>query len=196
MRGSRSITGITFRLSWPLPHPDCRKLAELCGSFVVQRLLRCKSRTFLLFLPLILFCALRFCPQAYGAQPNVAYFAGGCYWCTEAVFQQALGVTSVVSGYMQKAETVQVTFDPARTSYEKLLGLFWRAHDPTEVDSQGPDTGKQYRSAIFYVDEQQRQRPRNRRHRRKDCTQNRSQLRLLEPVRFGLRLEISRTFVE
>ena len=65
-------------------------------------------------------------------------------------------MTSVVSGYIQKAETVQVTFDPARTSYEKLLGLFWRAHDPTEVDSQGPDTGKQYRSAIFYVDEQQR----------------------------------------
>jgi peptide-methionine (S)-S-oxide reductase len=64
-------------------------------------------------------------------------------------------VTSVVSGYMQKAETVQVTFDPARTSYERLLNLFWRAHDPTEVDSQGPDTGKQYRSAIFYVDEQQ-----------------------------------------
>jgi len=125
---------------------------KLCRS----RLLRCKSRTFLLFLPLILFCALRFCPQAYGAPPNVAYFAGGCYWCTEAVFQQAPGVTSVVSGYMQKAETVQVMFDPARTSYEKLLGLFWRAHDPTEVDSQGPDTGKQYRSAIFYVDEQQR----------------------------------------
>jgi peptide-methionine (S)-S-oxide reductase len=86
----------------------------------------------------------------------VAYFAGGCYWCTEAVFQQVPGVTSVVSGYMQKAETVQVTFDPAKTSYQKLLSLFWRAHDPTEVDSQGPDTGKQYRSAIFYVDEQQR----------------------------------------
>ena len=61
----------------------------------------------------------------------------------------------MVSGYMQKAETVQVTFDPTKTSYEKLLRLFWRAHDPTEVDSQGPDTGKQYRSAIFYVDEQQ-----------------------------------------
>ena len=57
---------------------------------------------------------------------------------------------------MQKAETIQVTFDPAKTTYDKLLNLFWRAHDPTEVDSQGPDTGKQYRSAIFFVDEQQR----------------------------------------
>src|SRR5262245_29557090 len=118
--------------------------------------LKCRSRDFLLFLASIFLLALTFSPQAYGSQPNVAYFAGGCYWCTEAVFQRAPGVTSVVSGYMQKAETVQVTFDPAKTSYEKLLSLFWRAHDPTEVDSQGPDTGKQYRSAIFYVDEQQR----------------------------------------
>jgi peptide methionine sulfoxide reductase MsrA len=94
-----------------------------------------------------------FCPQAQSAQANVAYFAGGCFWCTEAVFQQAPGVTSVVSGYMQKAETVQVTFDPAKTSYDKLLNLFWRAHDPTEVDAQGPDTGKQYRSAVFFVEE-------------------------------------------
>src|SRR5262245_53320697 len=117
--------------------------------------LRYKSRRFLLFLAPIFLLVLTFCPQAHGSQPNVAYFAGGCYWCTEAVFQKASGVTSVVSGYMQKAETVQVTFDPAKTSYQKLLNLFWRAHDPTEVDSQGPDTGKQYRSAIFYVDEQQ-----------------------------------------
>jgi peptide-methionine (S)-S-oxide reductase len=57
---------------------------------------------------------------------------------------------------MQGAETIQVTFDPAKTSYDKLLNLFWRAHNPTEVDSQGPDIGKQYRSAIFFVDEQQR----------------------------------------
>jgi peptide-methionine (S)-S-oxide reductase len=86
----------------------------------------------------------------------MAYFAGGCFWCTEAVFEQAPGVTSVVSGYVQGAETIQVTFDPAKTSYDKLLNLFWRAHNPTEVDSQGPDIGKQYRSAIFFVDEQQR----------------------------------------
>src|ERR1044071_3662528 len=114
-----------------------------------------KARSFLAALLPVLSFGITFCLQANASQPNVAYFAGGCYWCTEAVFQQAPGVTSVVSGYMQKAETVQVTFDPGRTSYEKLLGLFWRAHDPTEVDSQGPDTGKQYRYAIFYVDDQQ-----------------------------------------
>jgi peptide-methionine (S)-S-oxide reductase len=86
----------------------------------------------------------------------VAYLAGGCFWCTEAVFEQAPGVTSVVSGNMQRAETIQITFNPAKTTYNKLLKLFWRAHDPTELDSQGPDTGKQYRSAIFFVDDQQR----------------------------------------
>ncbi|MBO0695605.1 MAG: peptide-methionine (S)-S-oxide reductase [Verrucomicrobia bacterium] len=95
-------------------------------------------------------------PQAHAAgQANVAYLAGGCFWCTEAVFQQAPGVISVVSGYMRGAETIQITFNPAKTSYDNLLNLFWRAHNPTEVDSQGPDTGKQYRSAIFFVDERQ-----------------------------------------
>jgi methionine-R-sulfoxide reductase len=68
------------------------------------------------------------CPQAHSGQANVAYLAGGCFWCTEAVFQGAPGVTSVVSGYMQRAETMQITFDPSKTSYDKLLNLFWRAH--------------------------------------------------------------------
>ena len=57
---------------------------------------------------------------------------------------------------MNNAETIQVTFDSARTSYDKLIDLFWHAHDPTQVDHQGPDVGKRYRSAIFYVDDQQR----------------------------------------
>jgi len=119
-------------------------------------LVKCSFKFFFLSLPLILVFGSTFCPQAYASQPSVAYFAGGCFWCTEAVFEQAPGVTSVVSGYVQGAETIQVTFDPAKTSYDKLLNLFWRAHNPTEVDSQGPDIGKQYRSAIFFVDEQQR----------------------------------------
>jgi peptide-methionine (S)-S-oxide reductase len=124
-----------------------------CSSFV-----KCKSKSLFLSLPpyLIFILGVVFCPQVHGSQANVAYFAGGCFWCTEAVFEQAPGVTSVVSGYMQGAETIQITFDPGKTSYDKLLNLFWRAHNPTEVDSQGPDTGKQYRSAIFYFDEQQR----------------------------------------
>jgi peptide-methionine (S)-S-oxide reductase len=57
---------------------------------------------------------------------------------------------------MNNAETIQVSFDPARTNYENLLKLFWRAHDPTEVDRQGPDTGRRYRSAIFFLDDSQR----------------------------------------
>ena len=118
-----------------------------------------KSRSLALLLPrcVALTLGVTFCSQALASQSNVTYFAGGCFWCTEAVFQQAPGVTSVVSGYMRNAETVQITFDPTKTSYDKLLNLFWRSHDPTQVDRQGPDIGKQYRSAIFYADEQQRQ---------------------------------------
>ena len=128
-------------------------MLKVCRSSLVK----CKSRRLFQSLPHYLTFALvvAFSPQAYSAPANAAYFAGGCFWCTEAVFQQAPGVTSVVSGYMQGAETIQITYDPSKTRYDKLLNLFWRAHDPTEVDSQGPDTGKQYRSAIFYVDEQQ-----------------------------------------
>jgi peptide-methionine (S)-S-oxide reductase len=127
---------------------------KVCSWSLVKR----KSNRLFPSLPLylIFILGMAFCPQAHSGQPNVAYFAGGCFWCTEAVFQRAPGVTSVVSGYMEKAETIQVTFDPTKTSYDKLLNMFWRAHNPTEVDSQGPDVGRQYRSAIFFVDEQQR----------------------------------------
>ena len=125
---------------------------KLCGSSSVKY----ESKSFFRFLPLILLLGIAFCPQAQSGQANVAYFAGGCFWCTEAIFEEAPGVTSVVSGYMQGAETVQVSFDPAKTSYDKLLILFWEAHDPTQVDRQGADIGKQYRSAIFYMNDQQR----------------------------------------
>jgi len=91
------------------------------------------------------------------AQSNVAYFAGGRFWCTQEIFEQAPGVTSVVSGYMNNAETVQIGFDPNKTNYDKLLTVFWHAHDPTEVNRQGPDIGPHYRSVIFYTDDQQRQ---------------------------------------
>jgi peptide-methionine (S)-S-oxide reductase len=118
---------------------------------------RSSSTSIFLLLPYLIFLlGLTSCPRAHAAQANIAYFAGGCFWCTEAVFERMPGVSSVVSGYMQGAETIQISFDPTKTTYEKLLNIFWRAHNPTEVDSQGPDVGKQYRSAIFYVDEQQR----------------------------------------
>jgi peptide-methionine (S)-S-oxide reductase len=125
---------------------------RVCGSSSIKY----KSKSFFRFLPLILLVGIAFCPQAQSGQANVAYFAGGCFWCSEAIFEEAPGVTSVVSGYMQGAETVQVSFDPAKTSYDKLLILFWEAHDPTQVDRQGADIGKQYRSAIFYMNDQQR----------------------------------------
>lgn len=106
---------------------------------------------------------------------QIAIFAGGCFWGVEAVFENIKGVSDVKSGYSggsaktanydivssgstKHAEAVQITFDPAKVSYEQLLDVFFKvAHDPTELNRQGPDTGPQYRSAIFYTDETQKQ---------------------------------------
>ena len=105
---------------------------------------------------------------------QIAVFAGGCFWCTEAVFEQIAGVDKVISGYAggdkksahyeivsagrtDHAEVIQITFDPARISYGQLLKIFFSvAHDPTQVNMQGPDHGRQYRSAIFYTDPDQK----------------------------------------
>jgi len=108
-------------------------------------------------------------------RPATAVFAGGCFWGVEAVFKHVKGVTSAVSGYAGgsaktahyeiigmgltgHAESVQVTYDPSQISYGQLLRVFFSvAHDPTQLNRQGPDVGTQYRSAIFYADpEQQR----------------------------------------
>ena len=112
-------------------------------------------------------------PATPGEQ--TAVLAGGCFWGVDAVFKHVRGVSSVLSGYAGgsadtahyevvstgttgHAESVQVTFDPSRVSYAQLLRIFFSvAHDPTELDRQGPDTGPQYRSAIFYTNEDQRQ---------------------------------------
>ena len=109
-----------------------------------------------------------------GAAPQTAVLAGGCFWCTEVVFQHIEGVTKVVSGYAGgdasaahyemvstgktgHAETVQVTYDPRKISYGQLLKVFFSvAHDPTQLNRQGPDVGPQYRSAIFYADAMQK----------------------------------------
>lgn len=100
--------------------------------------------------------------------------AGGCFWCTEAVFEALAGVEDVVSGYAggtaesatyalvsdgvtDHAEVIQVTFDPEQIRLEQLLEVFFSvAHDPTQVDRQGPDYGRQYRSAVFYASAEQR----------------------------------------
>lgn len=102
-----------------------------------------------------------------------ATFGAGCFWCIEAVFQRIDGVQSVVPGYAGgakenptykevcsgttgHAEVAQITFDPSKVSYEKLLEVFWQAHDPTTLNRQGADQGTQYRSVIFYFDENQK----------------------------------------
>ena len=109
-------------------------------------------------------------PLAAKSSSQTAVFAGGCFWGIEAVFEHVKGVTQAVSGYSggtaetadyQKvssgrtahAEVVQVTYDPSKVSYGQLLKVFFSvAHDPTQLNRQGPDTGPQYRSAIFTVD--------------------------------------------
>lgn len=114
-------------------------------------------------------------PKPAPAHPATAKatFAGGCFWCVEEAFDKAPGVISTLSGYMGgntrnptyeqvsagrtgHAEAVQVEYDPAKVSYEKLLDVFWRNIDPTQRDGQFCDHGSQYRSAIFYHDEAQR----------------------------------------
>jgi len=110
---------------------------------------------------------------ATSAAEQIAVFAGGCFWGVDAVFKHVKGVTDVVSGYAGgsaatanyrmvsngntgHAEAVQVRFDPARVSYQTLLKVFFSvAHDPTQLNRQGPDYGTQYRSAIFYTGKEQ-----------------------------------------
>src|SRR5947209_20065785 len=108
------------------------------------------------------------------SQLDTATLASGCFWCTEAVFDRLKGVTSVVSGYAASrvenpsyeevcsgrtgaAEAIQITYDPSVISYEKLLDIFWHLHDPTTLNRQHNDVGTQYRSAIFYNNEEQKQ---------------------------------------
>jgi peptide-methionine (S)-S-oxide reductase len=113
--------------------------------------------------------------QPAGAKTNVAVFAGGCFWGVEAVFEHVKGVRSVTSGYAGgaaatatyeqvssettgHAEAVRIVYDPARITYGQLLKIYFSvAHDPTQLNRQGPDTGPSYRSAIFVQDAAQAQ---------------------------------------
>ncbi|MDB4899222.1 MAG: Peptide methionine sulfoxide reductase msrA [Gemmatimonadetes bacterium] len=112
-------------------------------------------------------------PPQVAAQSDTVVFAGGCFWGVQAVFQHVKGVVSATSGYAGgtvvnpdyeqvstgrtgHAESVRVVFDPAKVSYEKLLEVFFTvAHDPTQLNYQGPDHGTQYRSAVFYMSDAQ-----------------------------------------
>ena len=104
---------------------------------------------------------------------KLAYFAGGCFWCTEAVFQRIVGVDQILSGYMGgtiknpayreictgrtgHAEGIRLVYDESIVSYKDLLHVFFATHDPTTLNRQGNDVGTQYRSAIFYVDQAQK----------------------------------------
>jgi peptide-methionine (S)-S-oxide reductase len=104
---------------------------------------------------------------------DTATFGSGCFWCTEAVFQQVKGVDTVISGYSGghiakptykqvcsgttgHAEVLQIVFNPALMSYSQLLEMFWYSHDPTTLNRQGNDEGTQYRSVVFYHNEQQK----------------------------------------
>ncbi len=112
--------------------------------------------------------------SANGIQTDTATFAAGCFWCVEAVFQELKGVVSVTSGYTGgklknptyrevcsgmtgHAEACQIIFDPSVIAYDELLEAFWSSHNPTTINRQGADQGTQYRSAIFYHNEKQKQ---------------------------------------
>lgn len=117
-------------------------------------------------------------PQSTNAAPTsakteLATIGGGCFWCTEAVFETLDGVKSVVSGYAGgknenptyqqictgltgHAEVIQIEYDPAKVTFEKLLDVFWNAHDPTTLNQQGADKGTQYRSTIMYHNDEQK----------------------------------------
>lgn len=103
----------------------------------------------------------------------VATFAGGCFWCTEAVFERMEGVKDVISGYIGgtvpnptyeqvcskktgHAEAVEITYDPSKTTYEELLEVFFKTHDPTTLNRQGADEGPQYRSSVFFHSDEQK----------------------------------------
>jgi peptide methionine sulfoxide reductase msrA/msrB len=166
------IKGAVLRL----PDPDGMRIEIECAScgahlghvFTGERLTsknvrHCVNSLSLDFIPAVVE------PGRYGT----ALFAGGCFWGVEYFLQKETGVISVTSGYTGgevknptyrevctgntgHAETVKVVYDPQKTSYEKLLKLFLEIHDPTQVDRQGPDIGEQYRSEIFYLNEEQK----------------------------------------
>src|SRR3990172_10207937 len=128
---------------------------------------------------IVLALLLAYC-HTYGQKGNsmskvdTITLGAGCFWCVEAVYERIPGVQSVESGYAGgsapnptyeqvcdgttgHAEVAQLTYDPAKVTLGEILDLFWRAHDPTTLNRQGADVGTQYRSAIFYHDEKQKE---------------------------------------
>jgi len=131
-----------------------------------------KSKSLLIFTGLLLYLSL-YGNSIMKEKTELATFGGGCFWCTEAIFERVKGVQSVVSGYSGghvpnptykqvtsgttgHAEVVQISYDPAEVSYLDLLEIFFRTHDPTTLNRQGADVGTQYRSIVLYHNEEQR----------------------------------------
>lgn len=157
------------------PDADGRRVEILCAAcgghlghvfagegFTAKNVRHCVNSISLHFIP------------AETMKPQKAYFAGGCFWGTEHYFKQAKGVLSTTVGYMGghtknptykqvcyentgHAETVEVAFDPTLTTFEAVAKLFFEIHDPTQADGQGPDIGDQYRSVVFYMDDEQKE---------------------------------------
>lgn len=113
-------------------------------------------------------------PIQTSVKTDTVTFGNGCFWCTEAIFQQVDGVISVESGYSGghvenptykevctgttgHAECLNIIYDPSKVTYDELLEIFWQTHDPTTLDRQGNDVGPQYRSVIFYHNEEQKE---------------------------------------
>ena len=148
-----------------LPRKLCVALAAACGLLATAAAGAAES-AFVIPPPAL--------DQPAAAAPQKAVVAGGCFWGVQAVFQHVKGVTSAVSGYAGgqagtanydtvsggrsgHAEAVEITYDPAQVSYGQLLQIYFSvAHDPTQLNRQGPDTGPQYRSAVFPSDDSQR----------------------------------------
>ncbi len=123
---------------------------------------------------IILFALLTFTNSTMAQKLETATLAGGCFWCTEAVYKELKGVSGIKPGYSGghvknpsyrevcngttgHAEVIQITFDPAVVSFSEILEVFFMTHDPTTLNRQGNDVGTQYRSAIFYHNEEQKQ---------------------------------------
>lgn len=96
-----------------------------------------------------------------GVKTETAVFGGGCFWCTEAVFEQLRGVVWVMPGYAEGAEVIKIEFDPAQITYKALLTVFFATHDPTTLNRQGADVGTEYRSLILYANEEQKRQAEN-----------------------------------
>lgn len=159
-----------------LPHPSFPRTPKRRGPAHFSRATmtsKVLAFTFSLFLAGTQTMANETQPKSQSGLQTITLGAG-CFWCVEAVFQRINGVKTVISGYMGgevanptykavctgqtgHAEVVRISYDPSAVDLERILGVFWEAHDPTTLNRQGADVGTQYRSAIFYEDEAQRE---------------------------------------